>query len=372
MRQINYQKGEIRSLTGIRGIAALVVAIHHFISKYYIDRFREKSSESLLDYIAFNYANHGYLMVELFFILSGFVLALSYNKKFELGLNKNLYKSFMIKRFNRVYPLYFFSTIIYFFVFNLDKIKNLEILFVNFTFMEIWFPKEFTLNNVSWSLCTEWFLYLLFPFILIKNDFFKKNNFLLILLAVIVFLLAPIFNSQKLYGEGFEYSILELRMSNGSGALLRCLGSYLIGISIYNIYTNRPKIVMFLSQNWYLIIILLMLFYGINKSDIIVDLLFGALILALTQINKITQILSSKILYFLGLISYSIYLNHMIFLRFLNFSFKKNIWEENSQNIFIGLLVFIFLTIISSWFTYKFLEVPCNKWLNKKLKKYVS
>src|SRR5690606_10798286 len=128
--------GEIKSLTGIRGIAALVVAVHHFVSKYYIDYFQEKSSNSLLDYFAFNYANHGYLMVELFFILSGFVLALSYDRKWGDTMTMKDYKQFMIKRFNRVYPLYFFSTIVYFFLFNIDKIKNPEILVANFLFLE--------------------------------------------------------------------------------------------------------------------------------------------------------------------------------------------------------------------------------------------
>src|SRR5690606_26181853 len=123
----------------------------------------------LFDYFAFNYANHGYLMVELFFILSGFVLALSYDRKWGGTISKIDYKQFMMKRFNRVYPLYFFSTIVYFFVFNFDKIKSPEILIANFLFLELWFPKEFTLNNVSWSLCTEWFLYLIFPFMLLKS-----------------------------------------------------------------------------------------------------------------------------------------------------------------------------------------------------------
>lgn len=365
----NTIKSEIRALTGVRGAAALIVAVHHFISKYYIHQFENYSNKSIFGYVSFNYANHGYLMVELFFILSGFVLALSYDKKLNMLLTKQFYQAFMIKRFNRVYPLYFFSTIVYFFLFNLDKIKNLEILLANFLFLELWLPKNYTLNNVSWSLCTEWFLYLLFPFMLLKKHKFNDQISLLFLIGIAVFLLAPILNTQKIYDDNVDFSLLELRMSNGTGAFLRCLGSYIVGIAIYLIYQSKPSIVTFLGKYWYTIFLLILIFYGVEKTDIVLNILFGFLIIALTQINWLSNVLGSKIFYFLGLISYSIYLNHMIFLRFLNFSFKKGIWEESQINILIGFGIFMFLTIFSSWLTYKYIEVPCNNWLNKRNKK---
>lgn len=249
-------KGEIKSLTGVRGIAALVIAVHHFISKYYIQGFEQRAGDSWLDYVLFNFANHGYLMVELFFILSGFVLALSYDSKFADGITKTTYKQFMIKRFNRIYPLYFFSTIVFFFVFNLDKINDLGILIVNFLFFEIWFPKTYSLNNVSWSLCTEWFLYLLFPFMLIKKDFFKNKIYLLFIISIVIFLLSPILNSQKLYDADVNFYVLELRVSNGTGALLRCIGSYIVGIAMYLIYKHKPKVLEFSGKYWSFILFL--------------------------------------------------------------------------------------------------------------------
>jgi len=364
----NTIKGEIKSLTGVRGVAALVVAVHHFISKYFINDFAERSSDSWLDYMAFNFANHGYLMVELFFILSGFVLALSYDRKLSEGITKTLYRQFMIKRFSRVYPLYFFSTLVYFFIFNLDKIRHIEVLFVNFLFFELWFPKAYTLNNVSWSLCTEWFLYMMFPFMLIKNHLFKNKIPLLFIIAILVFILAPILNTQKLYDDNVPFTLFELRMSNGTGALLRCLGSYIVGLAIYLIYKHKQNYVYFLGKYWYIVLSLIIIFYGIDKSDIILDILFGLLILSLTQMNKLSGFFSSKVMYFLGLISYSIYLNHMIFLRFLGFSFDKGVWQESFGNLTIGFLIFITFTIASSWITYKFIELPFTKWLNLKIK----
>src|SRR5690606_26604408 len=168
--------------------------------------------------------------------------------------------------------------IVYFFVFNFDKIKSPEILIANFLFLELWFPKEFTLNNVSWSLCTEWFLYLIFPFMLLKSRaLVNKSIFLFFFMAAIVIVLAPLLYTQKIYDDQIDYVVGELRMSNGTGAFLRCMGSYIIGLAIYSIYKFNDKLVTLISQYWYVVLALIMIAYGINYSDIIVTLLFGVL-----------------------------------------------------------------------------------------------
>ena len=57
---------EVRALTGLRGVAALYVVLHHFFSPY--------SSTNLPQSLL----AHGYLAVDLFFTLSGFVMALNF------------------------------------------------------------------------------------------------------------------------------------------------------------------------------------------------------------------------------------------------------------------------------------------------------
>ena len=64
------KRGEIRALTGIRGIAACFVVIYHF----YFGVLNKGSAGVIL--------SHGYMAVDLFFVLSGFVMALTYQDKF--------------------------------------------------------------------------------------------------------------------------------------------------------------------------------------------------------------------------------------------------------------------------------------------------
>src|SRR3979490_2903480 len=82
--------GEIRSLTGLRGIAALwVVALH-------------------LEFTRAPFINNGYLGVDLFFVLSGYVMALNYGwPRMRLGD----YCRFLRKRLARTYPLYVFTAV---------------------------------------------------------------------------------------------------------------------------------------------------------------------------------------------------------------------------------------------------------------------
>jgi peptidoglycan/LPS O-acetylase OafA/YrhL len=91
--------GEIRPLTGLRGIAALyVVSYHH--------RLGVPFSNPLTTSLA-----HGYLAADLFFVLSGFVMALTYSHMFARGWSMAAYVRFLGRRAARIYPLYFVATL---------------------------------------------------------------------------------------------------------------------------------------------------------------------------------------------------------------------------------------------------------------------
>ena len=85
---------EVRALTGLRGIAALyVVCLHYYIP----------IPENM------RILSHGYLAVDLFFALSGFVLAMNYSGKLSREFTLQAYLSFLARRFARIYPLYLFT-----------------------------------------------------------------------------------------------------------------------------------------------------------------------------------------------------------------------------------------------------------------------
>jgi peptidoglycan/LPS O-acetylase OafA/YrhL len=90
------------NLTPLRGFAALWVVVFHF-------------QETVM---TFNAANHtrmvakGYMMVDLFFIMSGFIISHIYQQSFQNGLTYQSFRKFIVARFARVYPLHFFVLLI--------------------------------------------------------------------------------------------------------------------------------------------------------------------------------------------------------------------------------------------------------------------
>ena len=83
---------EIRALTGLRGIASLYVVLFHYFQPL-----------PLVGYLR-TLLGHGYLAVDLFFVLSGFVMALNYGSRFAAGAHWPEYRLFLCRRFARVYP----------------------------------------------------------------------------------------------------------------------------------------------------------------------------------------------------------------------------------------------------------------------------
>ena len=81
------------TLNGLRGIAALVIVVWH----------------GGIDWFGGASLPGGYLVVDLFFVLSGFVIAHAYEKRLGAGLSV---RKFLIIRIIRLYPLYFFGTMI--------------------------------------------------------------------------------------------------------------------------------------------------------------------------------------------------------------------------------------------------------------------
>src|SRR5262249_55412493 len=93
-----------RVLDSWRGICALLVALFHFM-------FPSHVAQSPL-------IHNGWLLVDFFFVLSGFVIAHAYADKLT-GWAATV--PFMIRRFGRVYPLHF-ATLMFFVAFELCKI----------------------------------------------------------------------------------------------------------------------------------------------------------------------------------------------------------------------------------------------------------
>ena len=163
------EAGQIDALTGIRALASCWVIACHL----------QPAVAVLLPAIAHSVAlvaDGGIYGVDLFFILSGFVLALNYHDRFGV-ITGPAYVRFLWLRLARVYPVH----ILVLFVFLLfhwaslligrpEPAENLFTLgtFVGNIFLVHWwrFPGHFSWNYPSWSISMEWLAYVCFPLVI--------------------------------------------------------------------------------------------------------------------------------------------------------------------------------------------------------------
>ena len=100
----------IKELDSIRGIACLMVVLFHYTTRYSIS-FNTQKTTALLDF------KYGGLGVSLFFMISGFVIYLSIN-------NVKDAKTFFIKRFIRLYPIFWICMLTTFTIMNLSPLEK--------------------------------------------------------------------------------------------------------------------------------------------------------------------------------------------------------------------------------------------------------
>ena len=152
------------ALTGLRFILALWVVLHHITgTNMMLEPF-------LLTWPAFaqDIIRGGYLAVQSFFLLSGFVLAQSYA---TARWNRTSLARFGMARFARIYPAYFFSLVLIvpfmietFWKRHLSAVEQLDLI-GNYTFVLQGWTGGLGVgwNTPAWSLSCEFFFYLCFP-----------------------------------------------------------------------------------------------------------------------------------------------------------------------------------------------------------------
>lgn len=317
-----------------RFIFILCICIMHFITNYY-------------GTLEIKHFGGGYLPVEFFFILSGFLLALKIDINNE---NKTVFDFFLgkIKRFYPIYLCAFLLIFIYWSIIN----KKIVLEPVNFL-LEILMISPFfsTLNPPSWFLSVLIFDLPIVYFFIVKY----RNLFYILSPYIVIIIYINILYQYKLLDVWHQnYGLLIIGVYRGiAGILLGC-----ISYKIYDKLKEKKlnKIVIFFIE-CICLFSLLKIIYGTarNINDFVVPFLFSILIITafLPQIKYMT-ILNNKCISFLGNLTLSIFLNHWIVFQVI-FRYLK-FWD-------LKYLVIIYITLIICWSYF------VNKVLNSILKK---
>ncbi|WP_420143844.1 acyltransferase family protein [Sphingobium sp.] len=291
---------EVKSLTGVRGVAAIIIAIYHFGSG--ID------GSSLF---AGFHLTGAYLSVDAFFILSGFVLSYNYNNRFSNSLDKGDYIDFIIRRIARIYPAYIGFSAIYLskMIVNISGDNPLRLFdfsdYVANAFMATgWGLGIHPIVGPSWSISAEMACYFIFPILLFTA---QRHVRFMAFVAIGVMILAG--NS----GAGVN-GALDIIDSRSVWPLIRAFGGFLTGFILFQIdRACRDRLTAILDGLLLSALAIGALLWILDASDLLKFVAIAMLIMGLTQDTPVARAMfGTKLVHYLGKISYSLYLCHAL------------------------------------------------------------
>ena len=300
MLQLSDKRGEIRSLTGLRGIAACLVMFYHY-------EWRHVGWGP-----ATTFFKHGYLAVDLFFLLSGFVMAMTYSAEFSHDFSLRTYAKFLLMRIARVYPLYLLVTIVCIAIGYVGHASISTRTMVSNAFLVQSWGISRSIVGPGWSISTEFGAYLLFPF-LIFIFLFKRPSIAWVATAVAAGLMFYVGSvSTFALNQDGRNGPLDV-FGESIYPLLRCVAEFSLGLVAWRV-SAMPSVIRLAKRpvTGTLVAAVVVLAMAVPQSDVIVVLLFFPFIIALaTEASSVAKFMGSWLPYWLGVISYSIYLVHV-------------------------------------------------------------
>jgi len=306
----------VKSLTGLRAIAAYAVLVAHIIS-WTIAR-KDPSLQVLSERVA-------YFGISLFFVLSGFVIEYNYTDSLMLEGWRGVI-NFLIARFARLYPLYAALFVYAFYSSRVPYLDRPDIVISHLTLTQSWIGAIRAYFPATWTISTEWFFYLAFiPLARLFAVVRRPGRALLALLALGMMGLGILFYNRGevvwvlisipgLLNRG-DLSINVWDWVTYYSPLTRIL-EFFVGCLCARLHRQNlrpvPGLMAIGAIGWCVAVIA----WGDQFGNDIVALLpnfiyapaIAALILYVLGKNVLSNILSSRPLLLLGEISYSVYL----------------------------------------------------------------
>ena len=350
---------EIKSLTSLRGVAALAVVLQHFSAT------AQTHSSGWIPSIV----PHGYMAVDFFFVLSGFIMSYTYLAAFQAQGFK-AYGPFLLKRVARIVPLGVAVTAAILTLGAVVAIWGRSDLFINFNAVRAGltesvlinvlhlqgFLNTYNLNDPSWSVSVELGTYLVFP-ILVYLIFNGPQIACAAYILAGTFLLVGVAITQPRLGLGVRSPLFDMA---------RCLAEFGYGMLTYRVFETQGKIRVLGTDGWTWSITAFACGMLLLRVDLLIALSFPLLVLtwAWNQ-GSASRIMSSSIPYFLGIVSFSLYLVHHLFrrpeLELLQFVFPQPV----SPTAALAFALAGSLSIIpTAMLAYRFVERPGRDTIN--------
>lgn len=318
-QRVSITRQQIKELDGLRGIAIIMVFLYHILprSAFIYDNASMK--------ILYKDLNIGWAGVDLFFVLSGFLITSSL---LELKSKERFFVNFYGRRTLRIFPLYYLSLVLIFVVFSFTDAKAIEALgsykIFYYLFAQNWIF-ALSLTQVPeyigqfWSLAIEEQFYILWPILVYK---FKHKTFLMINAAIIVLVL--LYRFYAFYIAQIDTSSFFLYFSTFTRIDTIVIGS-LIALLFHSV--DIRKYLLWIKCLTPALALIMIVFAASHSTGVarnnpltmtigftVIGLLFGCVLilaLILDETSLLRCFLRSAILRFFGKYSYAMYLFHM-------------------------------------------------------------
>jgi peptidoglycan/LPS O-acetylase OafA/YrhL len=375
------EKFRFRALDSWRGICALMVALYHFepLGRLYSGHIRY-----------FPVVSNGWIFVDFFFVLSGFVIYYTYSQKLT---DISSIINFFIRRFGRVWPLHA-AVLLVLIAMELLKfysarhgaavesppfteVYSVPSIFTNIALVQaLGFDSILTWNIPSWSISVEVCTYLIFAFSLCR---LKWRSYAVPLCFAI--------------GSGIVlFSFSSMEETHGF-SLFRCLFGFYAGVAASFIFSQRnvrfPR-----SETLATVLEIFAILAAIGvvlgaKTHLAfaAPLIFGFVVIVFAhERGAISRLVTKAPFTFLGDRSYSIYMLHFVILLTLTRFVKATsggftnalsvhyvpLENSNVRLVYVGsdaaadaiVAIFIAVLLVASSVTYKFIENPGRNFFN--------
>ncbi|MEI6489531.1 MAG: acyltransferase [Bacteroidota bacterium] len=343
--------GKIDVINGLRGIAIVAVLYQHTIFSHY-------SKLLIHPYIVGN----GWLGVNLFFILSGFVLYKPYFLQYRNFSSSADVLEFYKHRYLRIYPLFVFVCIISSIFLTKISPRTIRILFETLSTFSMVDSKQFfpDLNPVYWSLLLEIWFSIFFPLI-----FFSFSKYGFKRTTIFVFIVSFLFRFAGGFYTGFSaYNINPLK-----DCVFARIDDFVLGMLICKFFYEKNKV--FAINNVLLIVFSIVFIIAgclvwdeVNNLGVFKEVmmaisnnfiqvgLFLLIIIALKPNNWVHRFFRIGFLQLLGMMCFSLYSWHILITRSFNF------W--NGFTI-LKMISFYAFTFIISALSYRYIEFGSEK-----------
>jgi peptidoglycan/LPS O-acetylase OafA/YrhL len=364
----------IAALTGIRGYAALWVLVSHLC---YTDALLWPLASRLRLVHFVGIIQHEYLAVDVFFMLSGFVLFHVYGHEFENSVRRPEYGRFLLLRLARIYPLHLLGLLLTLVAHQYHPdpaaLCDEQTFVLQVFLMSSWGigPRQ-SWNIPAWSLSSEWFAYLLFPVVALACMGLRTTRRRLIAVAALI---------------GFLYVVLfrqpvPLNYANGFGSQARVMVGLSMGILSRGLYDD-PRV---RALPWHLVFYVSLSVSAATMMDLsgartptsiwsyiaVIVVLFAAA----CGRGRLMLPVTGRFPVYMGEISFAIYILHYPIFRVLRTVFWPRLVEVTVRGSDLQVWMVIvgagLVAVAAAALARHIVEDPIRKWAKRRIMRNVA